>query len=540
MNRLYSLIRASMTSDMSIFKINQKKHNKKSAAFLPIFVGIFFMIAIWGNANMIFEKIAPMHLQVIILSILVFGVSIITIIEGVYKTGSLIFNCKDDQLLLSLPIKRSTVLFLRIFKFYVFELIFNSLIMIPILLAYVRWADAVEWTFYLTSFVMLLLLPVIPIVISCIVGGITSSISSRFKYKNAVQIIFSMIALLIILYISFNLDSIFNYLAEHATSINDLITKIYYPAGAYATLITDFNIATLLIFILVNVAVSALGIFILSKFYFKINSRLKKVTTTKKTNVKNLAFKSHPARIALIKKELNTFFKTPVFIINAGFGLVLFIIGAVLLSIKFDLIMPLLENPETFNFSAELINSNIPLLVFLLIAFASFMTSITSSVISLEGKNINILKSLPVETKTILMSKIYSSLVLTTPILLIGDIILFARFNIGILEILLLLILSVAVPLISHYIGLIINLKYPKLDAENTAEVVKQSTSSFVSVMVGMILLAITFVIIFGIIGKISATLILVIATAIFIVMDTILYIYLIKIGSKDFNKLSV
>ena len=168
------------------------------------------------------------------------------------------------------------------------------------------------------------------------------------------------------------------------------------------------------------------------------------------------------------------------------------------------------------------------------------MTSITSSVISLEGKNINILKSLPVETKTILMSKIYSSLVLTTPILLIGDIILFARFNIGILEILLLLILSVAVPLISHYIGLIINLKYPKLDADNTAEVVKQSTSSFVSVMVGMILLAITFVIIFGIIGKISATLILVIATAIFIIMDTILYIYLIKIGSKDFNKLSV
>ena len=32
-----------------------------------------------------------------------------TIIEGVYKAGPLLFNCRDDQLLLSLPIKRRTV-----------------------------------------------------------------------------------------------------------------------------------------------------------------------------------------------------------------------------------------------------------------------------------------------------------------------------------------------------------------------------------------------------------------------------------------------
>ena len=36
------------------------------------------------------------------------------IMEGIYKTSSLLFNCKDDNLLFSLPIKRSEVLLDRI------------------------------------------------------------------------------------------------------------------------------------------------------------------------------------------------------------------------------------------------------------------------------------------------------------------------------------------------------------------------------------------------------------------------------------------
>ena len=89
------------------------------------------MFAIWSNAHLIFEKVAPMHLQYIVLSLFVFITSIMTLIEGVYKSGPLLFNCKDDQLLLSLPIKRSTIVFVRVFKFYIFELLFNSLFIIP-------------------------------------------------------------------------------------------------------------------------------------------------------------------------------------------------------------------------------------------------------------------------------------------------------------------------------------------------------------------------------------------------------------------------
>ena len=71
-----------------------------------------------------------LHLQGKVLSLFVFITSIFVIGKGIYKKGSLLFNCKDDTLLLSLPIKRSTVLFVRIFQFYLFELAFKALFII--------------------------------------------------------------------------------------------------------------------------------------------------------------------------------------------------------------------------------------------------------------------------------------------------------------------------------------------------------------------------------------------------------------------------
>ena len=540
MKKIYSLIKACMSSDMHIFKIYSKKKNKIATLLFPLFIGLYLMFAIYEMADGLFEKISPMHIQYIILSLSIFGISIMTIIEGIYKTGPMLFNCKDDQLLLSLPIKKQTILFVRIIKFYIFELLFNSLFLLPIMVVYIKWADTLSWTYFLTSIIMLLFSPIIPIIISCLIGSITSSISSRFKFKNFVQIIISMIFILGMLLISYNMDSIFNYLVKNANSLNDLITKLYYPAGVYARLVTNFSFSQLFIFILVNVGLLSITIWIISKFYFKINSRLKNVSNTKKILEKKIVIKQRNITYSLIRKELNTFFKTPVFIINAGFSLFLFIIMSIVITIKADSIISLISSSKDLNISKDLIINNLSLIIFFLITFGAFMTSITNSVISLEGKNFNILKSLPLKTKTILMSKIYSSLVLTTPVLLIGTIIMIIKLKISIVEAMLLICLTIIMPLVSHFIGIIVNLKHPKLDYENSAEVVKQSASSFISVMIGIVLLIISIYFLTKLINVISSTFILLLFMVIYLVIDIILYVYLISKGSKNFNKLSV
>lgn len=540
MKKLFSLIKATMSTDMNIFKISQKKSSKKKNNILVFLITIFFMFTIWSNANIILEKLTPLGIQDLILPLFVIATAFITIIEGVYKAGPLMFNCRDDQLLLSLPIKRSTVLFIRIFKFYLFELIFHSLFFIPLIIAYLRWTTHLNLSFFITSIIMLLFLPIIPIVISCLIGSIITTITSHLRFKNLAQILITTLFLLLVFYLSYNLDSFYNYLSAHITTVNDFIMKIYYPAGVYLNLVTNFNILELLLFIIINILIILISIFILSKYYFQINSRLKNVITTPKNNNKNLIIKKKTIYQALINKELNTFFKTPVFIINAGFGLVLFLVLSISLSYKFDSIINLIINSGISPLNKQDLLDNLSILILFLIIITSFMTSITNSVISLEGRNINILKSLPLSSKTILMSKIYSSLLLTTPILLVGDIILFISFKINLIECLLLIVLSILMPLVSHFLGIIINLKYPKLDAENSSEVVKQSTSSFLAVMIGMLLLIINIAIISSIVGKISSLIILIVLTFIYLIIDIILYLVLIKKGVKDFDNLSI
>ena len=537
MKKTISLIKACMTDNMNIFKIKSKSQKKSSKMLLPIFLFICIFFTIWSYANMIMEPLVEVHLEYVLITIFVLLTFILTLVEGIYKSSSLLFNCKDDNLLLSLPIKKSTVLFIRIFKFYVFELIYNSMFMLPAILVYARYVP-VEFNYYITSLIMLILLPIIPIVISCIIGAFISMTSSKFRYKNIAQIIITTILLLVILYFSFNIEGILKNIATKATNINDFITRIYYPAGVYHKLLISFNIKDLLIFIAINILIFVLSIKIVSNVYFKINSNVKSVATNNKN--RNYKITYHRIMPSLIKKEFQRFITSPVFIINAGFGLVLYIVASIGLVLKFDSIKSgIIIEGEMLSF--DIITSYFSVIIFILICTTSFMTSITSSMISLEGKSFNILKSLPITPFKIINSKVLSALYIMVPCILLGNIIIFIKFKLSLIEILLLLISSLVLPAISSIIGIIINLKYPKMDAENDTEVVKQSMSSMVAVFSGMGIIAITVLIISKLIQKgVANNIILLGSLSIYIIILGVLMLYLKNYSTKAFESINV
>lgn len=538
MRKILSLIKACMSSDMNIFNLKNVKNRFANFAAITFLTG-YMMLCFGFLAFIICEELSKVNLQYIILAFAVFGTALMTLFEGVYKSGPILFNCKDDQLLLSLPIKRSTVVFIRVFKFYIFELLFNSVFLVPMIIAYMLWAESITVSFIITSIIVVLLVPIIPIAISCIIGAITSSVSSRFKYKNLMTTAVSMLFIMIIFMISYNMDNFINYIIRNATSISDFISKLYYPAGVYVSLTLNFSFIKLLVFILVHVIIFVGLIYLLNKYYFSINTRLKSVTTTSNTNVKDLSYNSSSIMNSLIKKEFRELFNTPVLIVNALFGLVLFIIMTIVIMSKADAFVDMINMFAESDFSVDIVFEYTPLVVLGLLMFTSFMTSITSSLISLEGRKINILKSLPVEVKKILMAKVYTCLIITTPVLSLGTILLCVKLKVGIINSVLLLGISVILPLMSHLLGLVVNLKFPKLEYDNPAEVVKQSTSSFVSVMAGMILLFVCGFIIYNLVNKVSITVVILIPLVLFLVVDLLLYLILTNWGVKAFKELS-
>ena len=536
MKKMLSLIKTSMSDNMELFKIN-KKSQTKSKKFLPFFLGIMFLGYASMYANMIIEPLIGVNLEYVMLSLFAIITSFLTLAEGIYKSGNLMFNCKDDNLMFSLPIKKSTILFIRIFKFYIFELIYNSLFLVPAMVVYASYVK-VSFSYYVVSIIMVFLLPIIPIVISCIAGGIISAFSSEFRFKNFIQIITTTVILLAVFYLSFSLQGIMENFVENAASINDIITKLYYPVGAYIKLITNFQLMDLLVFIAINILLFAIMVVMLSKTYFKINSNIKSVKIKKQNP--NFRIKTSRPIISLIRKELNRFISSPVFVINAGFGLVLFVIVCVGVCVKFDGIIESLSTQEAITRNMN-IEQFIPAILFGLICFASLMSSITSSMISLEGKTFSILKTLPINPFTAVFSKVLTAIIIMIPFILIGDIIFFIRFRFDFLEILLILISSFVLPIVSETIGIIVNLKYPKMDAENDTEIVKQSISSMIAVLTGIIAVGITlFALVICFLNNISVLTILTGGVIIYLIICIILLMCLKKNAVKDFNAINI
>lgn len=159
--------------------------------------------------------------------------------------------------------------------------------------------------------------------------------------------------------------------------------------------------------------------------------------------------------------------------------------------------------------------------------------------ISLEGKSFNITKSLPVSTKKILLAKVLTSNIISIPIILISDIIFFVVFKVTIIDIVFILLASIIMPTFTAIVGILMNLKYPKMDATSDTEVVKQSMSStasvFIGMFTGMLLIAIE-----GIGSSINVNLFITLELLVFGIIVIALWNILKKYGIKRFREINI
>lgn len=544
MKKLLSLLKATMSQDMSLFRIKARNESRARKIVLPIVLALVVMFSVGSYVAILAEKLAPSHLTYIVLTIFIMVTSLLTIIEGVYKSQGILFEARDNELLFSLPITQSKIFFIRIFKLITFQFLYNSLFMLPAIIVYAMY-EKTNVSFYLISTVMLVLLPIIPTILGCIFGYIIKGLSAKFKARNIMQVLFTSLILLGIFYVSFNMQGMVANIVQNANSIQEIITKIYYPAGLYINLIQNFNILDLIILLTINIIPAIVFVYVASIFYFKINSKLgEKGNGNKKVGVAKTTEKTYRVRTqlsGLIHKEMKRFFSSPVFMVNAGFGMVLMIAVTFALSINFDgMINSMMQGMETeIPIPIGEIKNMMPKVFYGFVVFISCMTSITSSMISLEGKSFNITKSLPVETEKILLSKVLTSNILSIPIFLICDVIFFIAFKVAIIDIVFILLASIVMPTLTALIGILMNLKYPKMNATSDTEVVKQSMSSMLSVFMGMFVAILSIAImIMG--NNYNTNLFVALELLTFSIITFMLWRILKKYGAKRFKEINV
>ena len=228
MKKLIRLLKAAMSQDMDMFKYKTKASDSKAKQIIfPIILSLIVMFAVGVYAVMFASEFSKVNLTYIMLTLFIILTTILTLVEGIYKSQGILFDAKDNDLLFALPIEKSKILFVRIFKLLSFQFLYNALFMIPAYIVYIYYEHP-GISFYLISILMTFLLPIIPTVISSIIGYIVKAVSVKFKAKKIVQTVFTMIIFFGIFYISINTQRMLENIINNAESINAVIKKVYY------------------------------------------------------------------------------------------------------------------------------------------------------------------------------------------------------------------------------------------------------------------------------------------------------------------------
>lgn len=522
-----SLILLTKVNLLSFFR-NRNSNSKKTKSGIILFAFAFLYLAfyMYQLSNVMVKGYIQLNAAYLLLAQFMLISSIFILFTNIYKINGTLYNFKDYDLLMSLPIKRSVVITSKIIVLYIMSLMYALLFMIPAFVNYVTYVD-VSFVFCILFFITLFIIPIFPIIIATIIGSVIAGISSRFKNKNVINYLLTVGLFVGLMVYSAKLENMeLLDIANIGKSMVDIFNKVYPLTGMYLDIIKDSNLLSLILYLGISLIFFYTFIVIINKFYIKINNGL--TSYKKNSKYKLTALNGSKPIYALYKKEFKRYISSIIYVMNTAFGalmLTICIIGIVL--VGSDKINDLLDIP---GFSSALIKIG-PLIMG---AFCVLNCS-THSSISLEGKNLWIIKSIPVNVKDIFLSKIMVNMTILIPTILINSTVLCIYLKTNLIMTLFMFITPFIYSVFISILGIVINLHFPNFTWKTEVKVIKQSMASFLALFVGMAIAIIPFTISYNFSNELYTVMI----TSIILIMTIGLYSYMNIKGVKIFNKLN-
>lgn len=452
--------------------------------------------------------------------------SVVTFMTTIYKVKGTLFGFKDYDMIMSLPVKESVIVISRFILLYSINITFTLIIMLPAAVAY-GILSAANPLFYAASLLTVLFIPVIPMIAAAVMGTLITIIASRFRHSNLFNLIITFAFLGGFMIFGFRMDSE-EALGQMSSVLTKQIDRIYPLAAMYRRAVCELNPYSMLTFLFISgIALMVFAYFVGIKFK-AINTGIAANRT--KSNYKIGALKQGSPFKALYQKELKRFFSSSLYIMNTAFGIVMMTIGALAtLFLSPEKLAQILEIPQMSSMAGALS----PLIVSMCVS----MTFITACSISLEGRNLWILKTSPVSIKTIFLSKIAVNLTITLPAVFLNGILIAVGLKLAIDDIIVLFLMPVVYAAFTAVSGLVINLLLPKLDWTSEVSVIKQSAASMIATFGGIAVVALPIVLLLGL-SDIKPVYINAASTVVIALMTCFLYHYLNTKGEKLFQSL--
>ncbi len=487
---LKALLRKQFLELNAFYFQNRKTGRNRSKAgtvgFIALYIVLFIGLALtfFAAAQSLAAALIPMgygwlYYALMGLLALAFG-----IFGSVFNTYAGLYHAKDNELLLSMPIPPGKILLVRMIGVYAMGMLYTCLIMVPTIVAGQLAAPGL-WPL-VSQILLTLLLGLVVLTLTCLLGWIVALISAHLKNKSIITALLALAFLVLYYFVYFRVTALLRNILEHADDLGRAMRTLY-PIYAFGRA-AEGDVLSLLAFAAIALALSALCVWIMARSFIRI------VTMNRGGGTKKSALRADQTKnvsgvgVALLRKELRRFVASPSYMLNCGLGLVIMVAAAVAGLIKLDAVRGFLSKLAE---NAPEVVPALPIFGLAVTILLAAMNPITAPSISLEGKSLWLLQSLPVRPADVLTAKLRLHQCLSAgPIVIFAVVVAVALrmdFSAGIF----MTMSALLAMMFLAAVGLTLNLKRPSFNWTNETVPIKQSMPVFVTLFGGWLLAAI-------------------------------------------------
>ena len=478
MKKFFALLKVSVRS-MLLTSAGGRRSKTKAATGVGALVLIAFLALYMSGvySALLMGVLAPVHMEVLVFIFMGMGALVGGLLFTVFAVKGVVFGGKDNDLLLSMPVSSTALMASRVTAIYLENLLFAFFVLVP---AGVVCAMLTERgvghdpLFWVRLVIAALALPLLDTALSVLLGALVAFVSSKVSKGALGQNIVMALFLAAVFYFSFNLNGMIEGLAANAAGVKDSLNWAAPLLWMADGIMGDW--VFLLAFAACCAVVFGLVVFALGKVYRKAVTAF--AARSARSDYKLSAQSASGQKKALLAKEAKRFFGTPMYLWNAGLGLVLLVAAGVAALVMRNNLRELIA----------MIGDELPLLPLAaaVMGFCLCTCAIAAPSISLEGKYLWILREAPVDESGLLWVKVGFQLLLTLPCTVIGGSCISIAMGLPVWQGVM-LILVMALFAVGHAtFGMLVGLCFPKLDAVNETVVVKQSLAVLLGMFVPM------------------------------------------------------
>ena len=460
-----ALLKARYTNEFKLNQLFNKTHRNIQAMMMPISL-IIIIFAIAVPVALFTHEIAMIGLEQWIPILFWLVCHIVLLVFNAFIVYPNFFDFQDFGLLRSLPIKLSTIIFSRFLFWYLIEVIIVAIVIFPALV--VAGYTTSQIPLALSWLVMLsLIAPAVTLAVSLVVCIIAVKISQLFKQSKTVYNSVNLVMILLIAtapvittgqFMQLDLSDIFS-----GTNIIYLLIRLENITVPFTDATSVFS------WVLISLVVVTLT---LSYVVFDFN-RLNVSLENRSIHEHKVQNKQRSMMSALIHKELKLFLNVSIYLLNTAFMIISVPIAVVVL-----FFLPV----STVDLILLGLKDYLPLLPIIMGGILS-MTNTTSVSLSLEGKHINLLKSLPVSSEQIYKSKVYFNHMLFIPPTLFSCLMVIFILKLQLFDAVFLVVIPVLMVIFSGWLGMLFNSLFQKYLWDNETQVVKQSIAVLLNIL---------------------------------------------------------